>query len=45
MFKNYPDLKDDWHEVYGDRINQLVFRGKRYKKADILAKFEKCLTI
>ena len=45
MFENYPDLKDDWHEVYGDRINQLVFIGKGYKKADILAKLESCLTI
>ncbi len=45
MFENYPDLKDEWHEVYGDRINQLVFIGKGYKKADILAKLERCLTI
>ncbi len=45
MFENYPDLKDDWHEVYGDRINQLVFIGKGYKKADILARLESCLTV
>ena len=45
MFENYPDLKDDWHEVYGDRINQLVFIGKGYKKADIIEKLERCLTI
>lgn len=43
MFANYPDLKDDWDEQYGDRINQLVFIGKGYKKADILAKLENCL--
>ena len=45
MFQNYPDLKDDWHEVYGDRINQLVFIGKGYKKSDILARLESCLTV
>lgn len=43
MFDNYPDLKDDWDEIYGDRINQLVFIGKNYKKADILRKLENCL--
>ncbi len=43
MFENYPDLKDDWDEKYGDRINQLVFIGKGYKKADILAKLNACL--
>ena len=45
MFENYPDLKDDWDATYGDRINQLVFIGKGYKKADILARLESCLTI
>ncbi len=43
MFENYPDLKDDWDDQYGDRINQLVFIGKGYKKADILAKLNTCL--
>ena len=43
MFENYPDLKDDWDENYGDRINQLVFIGKGYKKADILEKLNACL--
>lgn len=43
MFENFPDLRDDWDEQYGDRINQLVFIGKDYKKSDILAKLESCL--
>jgi G3E family GTPase len=45
ILESYPDLKDDWDDKYGDRINQLVFIGKGYKKADILAKLESCLTI
>jgi G3E family GTPase len=44
MFENYPDIKDDWDDRYGDRINQLVFIGKGYKKADILSKLNACLT-
>lgn len=43
MFENFPDLRDDWDEQYGDRINQLVFIGKDYKKSDILVKLESCL--
>lgn len=25
IVKDFPDLKDDWDEVYGDRCNQVVF--------------------
>lgn len=35
MEKEYPDIKDDWDEVYGDRVNQIVFIGKDYEKAEI----------
>ena len=45
ILESYPDIKDDWDETYGDRINQLVFIGKGYRKADILKKLESCLTI
>ena len=43
ILEAYPDIKDDWDDKYGDRINQLVFIGKGYKKADILTKLESCL--
>lgn len=43
MLANYPDLKNDWDDIYGDRINQLVFIGKDYKKADILTQLTACL--
>lgn len=33
---DFPDIKDDWDPVYGDRVNQLVFIGKGYEKSDIL---------
>lgn len=35
MEKEYPDIKDDWDEVYGDRVNQIVFIGKDYEKTEI----------
>ena len=40
---DFPDIKDDWDEVYGDRINQLVFIGKNYKKDEILRRIKTCI--
>lgn len=42
--ETYPDITDDWHAKYGDRINQLVLIGKNYKKSDILSKLMNCLS-
>ena len=39
----YADVKEDWDEVYGDRVNQLVFIGKGYEKAEILKLLADCL--
>ena len=39
----YPDIMDDWHPEYGDRINQLVFIGKGYQKQEIVSRIESCL--
>lgn len=41
--KEYPDIRDDWDETYGDRINQLVFIGKGYKKSEIIEKVYDCI--
>ena len=41
----YPDIMDDWHPQYGDRINQLVFIGKGYRKQEIVKKIQNCLTV
>ena len=43
LVKAFPDLKDEWDEKYGDRINQLVFIGKNYKKDGILNRLTSCL--
>ncbi len=33
--EQFSDALEGWDEVYGDRINQLVFIGKNYEKQDI----------
>ncbi|MCR5122308.1 MAG: GTP-binding protein [Ruminococcus sp.] len=43
MFEAFPDLKDDWDEKYGDRINQLVVIGKGFEKSEIVRMLEECL--
>lgn len=43
MLQDFPDLKDDWDEDYGDRLNQVVFIGKNYEKADILKRLYECI--
>ena len=41
--EEYPDIKEDWDEQYGDRINQLVFIGKDYEKSEILELLNACV--
>lgn len=41
--KDFPDIKDDWDEVYGDRVNQLVIIGKGYEKSEILERLRACV--
>ena len=43
VLNDFPDLKDDWDETYGDRCNQLVFIGKGYEKAEIVKKIYECI--
>ncbi len=43
ILKDFPDIKDDWDEKYGDRINQVVFIGKNYEKATILSRINNCI--
>lgn len=43
IVEDFPDLKDDWDEVYGDRCNQVVFIGKGYEKADIVKLLYECI--
>ncbi|MFT4145841.1 MAG: GTP-binding protein [Mobilitalea sp.] len=39
----YPEILEDWDETFGDRMNQIVFIGKGYSKADIINKLQQCL--
>ena len=43
VLEAYPDLNEGWHPEYGDRINQLVFIGKGYRKQEIVNRMENCL--
>lgn len=43
VFENYPDVKDDWDIEYGDRMNQIVFIGRKYNKETIIGQLEACL--
>ena len=38
-----PDVKADWDEEFGDRVNQLVIIGKGYNKEAITAALKSCL--
>ncbi len=40
---DFPDIRDDWDEKYGDRCNQLVFIGKGYEKSEIVKLVNECL--
>ncbi|MCR4753974.1 MAG: GTP-binding protein [Lachnospiraceae bacterium] len=40
---DFPDIKDDWDETYGDRCNQVVFIGKGYEKAEIVKLLYDCV--
>ncbi|MCR5210057.1 MAG: GTP-binding protein [Lachnospiraceae bacterium] len=43
VLADFPDLKDDWDETYGDRCNQLVFIGKGYEKTEIVKLLYDCI--
>jgi len=43
VIADFPDLKDDWDETYGDRCNQLVFIGKGYEKTEIVNLLYNCI--
>ncbi len=43
MLEEFPDLTEEWDEVYGDRINQLVFIGKNYQKSEIMSMLRACV--
>lgn len=38
-----PDIAAAWHPVYGDRVNKLVFIGRKMDKAAIIKALDECV--
>ena len=38
-----PDIAAAWHPVYGDRVNKLVFIGRKMDKAAIITALDNCI--
>ncbi len=43
VVRDFPDIRDDWDETYGDRCNQVVFIGKGYEKSEIVKLLYDCI--
>lgn len=43
IFHNYPDVLEDWDEIYGDRMNQIVFIGRNYDKLEMMSALKRCI--
>ncbi|MCR5023151.1 MAG: GTP-binding protein [Lachnospiraceae bacterium] len=43
VVSDFPDIMDEWDEIYGDRYNQVVFIGKGYEKAEIVKLLYDCI--
>ena len=39
-----PDIAADWHPVYGDRVNKLVFIGRNMDKEAIIRALDECIS-
>ncbi len=44
IIADYPDINEEWDETYGDRVNQVVFIGKDYKKSEVVDQLYRCIT-
>ena len=42
-FENKHEIEKDWHPVFGDRKNEIVFIGQDMKKEKIIAALDACL--
>lgn len=43
VFENYPEVLEDWDDIYGDRFNQIVFIGRNYDQDRILRMLNQCI--
>ncbi|MBR7073366.1 MAG: cobalamin biosynthesis protein CobW, partial [Eubacterium sp.] len=39
-----PDIAETWHPVYGDRMNKLVFIGRKMPKEEIIKALDNCIS-
>lgn len=44
IFQAYPDVLEDWDEIYGDRMNQIVFIGRDYDKDRLITALVECIS-
>ena len=45
MMEREPALRRDWDEVYGDRMQKLVFIGQKMDRKEICAMLDQCLVV
>ena len=38
-----PDIAAAWHPVYGDRVNKIVFIGRKMNKEEIIRNLDECI--
>ncbi|WP_010275298.1 GTP-binding protein [Paenibacillus senegalensis] len=43
MLQDEPELAVQWHSLYGDRINKVVFIGIEMNRAELVASLDACL--
>ena len=39
-----PDIAESWHPLYGDRVNKLVFIGRKMPKEEIIKALDECIS-
>lgn len=44
LLEAQPEIKAEWDEIYGDRMQKLVFIGQKLDKKALKAELDKCLT-
>ncbi len=45
VFKEYPEVLEEWDVTYGDRMNQIVFIGRGFDEAKIRKQLEHCIAV
>nr|WP_314466007.1 GTP-binding protein [uncultured Clostridium sp.] len=45
VLKVYPDVLEGWDEIYGDRMNQIVFIGRGYDREGMITALNNCIAV